>query len=171
MEGTVNASGAERGPYFDVVGHIQNWVLGPDGLVQRNWDMGGWPKPWHALAPSTVADKMRKGFNPTADQTRSGKLELDARDPGIKTSNETELRLAIPSGQNEYAAAHQYGVSKFKSAPHGKALKHKQSRDRFGRQGTSIMPARPPYQSPTPAECQKEAAALAHGILKEAGFE
>jgi hypothetical protein len=154
---------------FDVVEHLWDWVCGEDGLVQRNWDMSGWPKGWAPLAASTARQKARLGYSPTADQTRTGKLESDARQAVLQNAY-SSVRIYIPAGVNEYAAAHQFGVSHYSKAPHGKALKHKTRREMFGRPGAGIMPAREVFQSPTAAECKKEAEAIARGLLKEAGL-
>jgi hypothetical protein len=174
VTGEIAMWGGEAGPTFSIARHVENWITGEDGLVQKNWDMGGWPQPWAALKPATIREKARLGFNPTADQTRSGKLELMARGPASVVADESQIRVAITQGQCAYAAAHQYGSMGTQRRQLTATLKAMRRRKKTSSQPVKIgmqMPARPPYQSPTGQECLKEVSALAHGIMKEAGFE
>jgi phage gpG-like protein len=154
---------------FDPGKRILAWIVGAGGVVEKNWARRGWPNAWPALKASTVKDKTRKGYSGEADQTRTGKLQADARNPQIVEATDTYCRVAIPQSQNAYAAAHQFGVVRQWKAPAGKALRHPSREKMFGAHGGGVMPARPVYQV-SEDDLQNMANALAHDLLRSEGF-
>jgi phage gpG-like protein len=162
---------------FDPGKRILAWIVGAGGVVEKNWARMGWPDSWPPLKPSTQKDKARHGYNPWADQKRTGKLLADAKAPGIAEATEEYVRVAIPSSQNAYAAAHQFGVAKFKTTPdafnnwstRARRLNTKSNRAGLGRSSGSGMPARPVYQV-SDEDLQNMANALAHDLLRSEGF-
>lgn len=82
------------------------------GVVARNFEAEGRPKRWAALAPSTVQDRIRKGYGPGPILERTGKLKRSLTERGA-TGN--ILRIGPKSlkygSSVKYFVYHQYGTS------------------------------------------------------------
>ncbi len=154
---------------------IVNWITGRDGVVAIAFSAHGYPNPWAALKPATIKDKVRKGYSPQADQTRTGKLQTDALNPAI-TREPGALTFTIPAGTNPYAAAHQYGSMGTQTRQYHatlKAIRRRRSTRNVVRAEVSIgqqMPARPPLPAPSPEWCAHFAQELVGKLLKLEGF-
>lgn len=166
IEYSVKLTGNPSRPELSIGAHVYAWFTGPDGPVKKNWDMGGYPAPWAALALSTIREKLRLGYAGVADQTRTGKLESDARNPALVTFSPDSVTLTIPMTQNRYAAAHQYGATLKRHTQAGAGGDYMA----MGRTvHVGILPPRPPYQVAR-RDLEAEGAALAKAILESEGF-
>ena len=93
----------------DIGAFVFKFFCGEGGVVDRIFMARGLPNPWRDIKPETKKDKRKKGYAPINDQTRTGKLHLDAKNPGMVEMGDGFIRLQITPSQNKYAAAHQYG--------------------------------------------------------------
>lgn len=154
---------------------IVNWITGHDGVIAIAFSAHGYPDPWAPLRPSTIRDKVSKGYSAEADQTRTGKLQADAL--GAAVSEEAgRTTFTIPQGQNEYAAAHQYGsmgtqLRRYRATL--KAISRRRGSKKIVREEVSIgyqMPPRPPLPTPSPEWCAQFAGELMAKLLRLEGF-
>jgi hypothetical protein len=119
------------------------WMCEEGGLVSLTFSIMGYPNPWAALKPSTVRDKLSRGYNPFQDQRRTGKLQADAMNPTIGRGP-GYVSFIIYTGQNNYAGFHQWG--------------------------TGYMPPRPPLPTPTEEDCARKAEELGLALFRARGW-
>ena len=120
---------------------IVEWIIGERGIVADAFRMEGYPLPWKPIKHSTELDKIRHGYNPWADQTRTGALQRAARNPGIFRGPGVVVFVVTGVG---FAGFHQTG--------------------------TRFMPARDPIPAPTEDDCADKAQELCQMILEAEGF-
>ncbi len=99
-------------PPFNLLDFLKRAILGRGGVVEHNWISRGRPSTWAPLKKSTVKQKVRLGYKGVADNTRTGKLQRDARNPGYIHHGPRLTVFRIPISQSSYAGFINNGTKK-----------------------------------------------------------
>ena len=125
----------------EIDAELVRWITGPEGIVATAFKIEGYPYKWKDIKPATAAWKAAHGYNPWADQTRTGALQAAARHAAVWRGPGRMLFTVTDSAIADY---HQKGTSK--------------------------MPARDPLPEPTEEDCREESEKIAAMILRAGGF-